>query len=114
MGHKEKKIINEVLLNLPKNKRLIRVNAGMAWSGKIVKREKQVLILKNPRPFHGVPAGWPDLIGWEEITITPDMVGKKLAVFCGEEIKATGKLSAPQKAFKKLLLKMGGIFREIN
>lgn len=114
MGTQERRLINQVLLHLPENKRLIRVNAGTGWSGKIVKHDQGILILQNPRPFHGVPAGWPDLIGWETIEITPDMVGEKIAVFCAEEIKATGDLSNQQNNVKKLILNMGGIYRVIR
>jgi ribosomal protein L13 len=42
------------------------------------------------------------------------MVGKKIAVFTAEEIKATGKLSKDQKRFKKIIKRMGGIVRVIN
>lgn len=114
MGTRERIIINQVLLNLTDNKRLIRVNAGTGWSGKIVKHDQEILILKNPRPFHGLPAGWPDLLGLETIEITPDMVGKKIGIFCAEEIKATGDLSDQQKKVKKLILNMGGIYRVIR
>ncbi len=114
MGTQERRLINQVLLSLPENKRLIRINAGTGWSGKIVKHDQEILILKNPRPFHGVPAGWPDLIGWETVEITSDMVGKKVAVFCAEEIKATGDLTDQQKKVKKLILEMGGIYRIVR
>lgn len=113
MGLKEKRLTNERLLNLKPTERLFRINAGMAWTGEIVKNNKQIIILKNPRPFWGAPAGWPDLAGWETIEITPEMVGQKIAVFKFEEVKATGDLSKDQKKFKKLILKMGGIFKKL-
>lgn len=114
MGNKERRLKNQRLLNCSENKRLIRINAGRGWTGELVLHDKQRLILKNPRPFHGVPTGWPDLIGWETIEITEEMVGQKIAIFCAEELKATGSLSTEQKNFKKLLLKMGGIFHVIR
>ena len=113
MGKAERSLIDSRLLGCGEHKRLIRINAGFAWTGDIISKTNGKIILGNPRPFHGVPAGWPDLIGWEVVEITKDMVGKKIAVFCAEEIKATGSLSPEQKKFKKLLSKMGGIYRVI-
>lgn len=114
MGQKEKKIINERLKNLSDNERLFRINAGMGWVGKIVKKTDSMLLMKNPRPFYGAPDGWLDLSGWTQVEITPDMVGKKVAIFTAEEIKATGKLSDNQEKFKNIIKRMGGIFRVID
>ncbi len=114
MGKKERKIINKILSELPDNKRLFRINSGMGWAGIILKHTGNMIVLKNPFPFHGAPAGFPDLIGWETVKITSDMVGQEIAVFTGCEIKATGKLSPDQKLFRKLILKTGGIFQVIN
>lgn len=36
-----------------------------------------------------------DLIGWKTITITPDMVGKQVAVFLSVECKREGWQSSP-------------------
>src|ERR1700722_4368372 len=45
--------------------------------------------LKNPRIVSAGcgPTGMPDYLGWTEVTITPDMVGQKIAVFTAAEIK---------------------------
>jgi hypothetical protein len=44
--------------------------------------------------------GGSDLIGWTSITITPEMVGKKIAVFTAIEVKsATGKIRPEQQNF---------------
>lgn len=44
--------------------------------------------------------GGSDLIGWTSITITPDMVGRKIAVFTAIEVKsATGKIRPEQQNF---------------
>lgn len=114
MAIKEKNLINETLLSLPSSMRMFRINCGMAWIGKIVKRIKNKIIIENPRVFHGAPSGFPDLAGWKTITITSDMIGKKIAIFTGYEIKATGDLSNDQKRFKKLLIESGGIFKTIR
>ncbi len=115
MGAKARKIQAEHLRSLPKNKRLFPINAGLGWVGSIVRQTPGLIILKNPRPLHAAPPGWPDLCGWETIEITPDMVGKKIAVFVAEEIKADGdRLTPPQKRFRKMVEKMGGVYRVIT
>jgi len=114
LGFKEKERINQILHNLPKNKRLFRINAGNAWTGKLLKRDMNHIVLGNPRVFHGAPNGFPDLCGFESIEITEDMVGQHIAVFVGEEIKVTGKLSPAQINFKTIVESLGGIFRVIK
>jgi len=114
MGAKEKNLINEYLLNLPENVRMFRTNSGMGWAGKSVRKD-DAIIIKNARPFHGMPEGWPDLTGWETVVITPDMVGQKIAVFSVVEVKTgSTKLSKKQNQFKELILKMGGRFLELR
>lgn len=70
--------------------------------------------MDNPRPLHAAPTGWPDLCGWETVVITPDMVGKRMALFLAVEVKATGKLSLEQKKLKRLIEKMGGKYEIIT
>ncbi len=115
MGVKARNIQAEHLKNLPANKRLFPINAGMGWVGKIVRRESGLIVLKNPRPLHAAPAGWPDLCGIETIEITPEMVGREIGVFVGEEIKADGDtLTGPQKRFRVMIENMGGIYRVVT
>ena len=114
MGQKERDLINQMLLHLDENERLFRINAGMAWTGEVAKKTENMIILKNPRPFHGAPNGWPDLCGWETKIVTLDMVGTKVAVFVGEEVKATGSLSKAQKKFRDIIERMGGIYRVLR
>lgn len=60
----------------------------------------------------GLCKGSSDLIGWTPITITPDMVGSKIAVFTAVEVKLNknGKYKATdlQKAFISAVLSNGG------
>lgn len=111
MGLKEKLAINDILKNMDKGTRLFRINSGQGWTGEIVQHNGEILILANPRPLHAAPSGWPDLCGWQTIVITPDMVGKKLAVFKGIEVK-TGKqtLRKKQESLRDIIIEMGGIF----
>lgn len=51
-----------------------------------------------------------DRIGFSEITITPEMVGKKIAVFTNIEIKGDGdKLKTGQILWHNFVIKHGGI-----
>jgi len=115
MGFKEKNLINEYLSNLPENMRMFRTNSGMAWAGKAVKKG-DITLIKNARVFWGMPEGWPDLTGWTEIEITPDMIGQKIAVFTTVEVKATGKIKPESKQgkFRDLILRMGGLHKELK
>lgn len=114
MGQLENNLKNEVEGNLTTDQRLWRINAGMAWAGKIISRTAGKITLMNPRPFFGAPKGTPDMIGFDSIIITDEMVGQRVAVFVGSELKATprDKLKKDQVNFKNLLVKMGGIHRE--
>jgi hypothetical protein len=113
MGQKERDLIDKRLINLKPNERLFRANSGMGWAGKATKKGK-FTVIENARPFHGMPEGFPDLVGFTEITVTADMVGQKIAVFTGEEYKATGRLSVDQKRWRDLILSHGGIWRKVT
>ena len=159
MGAKERELINEGLLEGSKKGRMFRANSGMGWNGKKLKKKipvhiykiisnwlkengikhKAIKILVDPRPFHGMPDGFPDLIGWESIEVCEwlnEQTAKhpcryfenkkddktqcvlcpfheKIAIFKGEEDK-TGelKLTEKQKRFRDILLEHGGIYEE--
>lgn len=58
----------------------------------------------------GLCVGSSDLIGFKSITVTPDMVGQKIAVFAALEVKtAKGKVSPAQSKFIEMVRKFGGI-----
>ena len=61
---------------------------------------------------YGLCKGSSDLIGWTPIMVTPDMVGKKIAVFTAVEVKLNknGKYKATddQKRFISAVLNNGG------
>jgi hypothetical protein len=110
MGQKEKDVINREIVQGSTCGRLFRANCGLAWVGKVIKHTGSELILKNPRPFHGLPKGFSDLFGFEVVKITPELVGQEIAVFKAVEIK-TGKLTLKkeQKLFIEMVEKNGGI-----
>jgi len=90
--------------------RLFRNNTGMGWVGKVKRRVGALLTLENPRPLHaGLCTGSSDLIGWTQVRVTDEMVGKTLAIFTAIEVKADTKPSKEQVAFGKAVKNSGGI-----
>lgn len=53
--------------------------------------------------------GTSDLIGWRSVTITPDMVGKTLAVFAAVEVKDRANPTPEQEAFIEAVNRAGGL-----
>lgn len=91
----EKNILNKILLSAPANVRLFRNNVGVAHMGKVVSKYRdggsEFIIIQNPRIVkYGLCVGSSDLIGWKTVTITPDMIGEKRAIFVAIEAKTEG------------------------
>jgi hypothetical protein len=64
---------------------------------------------KRPVQF-GLCKGSADLIGWKQVTITPDMVGQKMAVFASIEVKTpTGRLTPEQSNWLSVVQAAGGV-----
>jgi hypothetical protein len=65
----------------------------------------------NGRPVQfGLAKGSADLIGWTTRTITPDMVGQRVAVFTSIEVKTpTGRVSPEQRQWLEAVQAAGGI-----
>ena len=95
--------------------RLFRINSGSGFVGRIVKRGGGGIVLADARVLRAAPTGWPDLCGWESVTITPEMVGTVIARFLGEEFKgAHDKLRPEQARLAECLIRMGGIHRIVR
>ena len=90
-----------------------RNNVGHGWVATRVQhfRDRGYAVLRNPRPIHfGLAVGSSDEIGYYSLIVTPEMVGKKIAVFAAVECKsATGRLSEEQKNFLSVLKDAGAI-----
>jgi len=74
----------------------------------------QVGSLPDPRTGRlvtfGLAKGSADLIGWRTITVTPAMVGTRLAIFTSIEVKtATGRLRPEQQQWIHAVTQAGGI-----
>lgn len=92
--------------------RLFRNAVGFGWVGNLVRHQgKRVLLDAAHRITFGLVEGSGDLIGWTTITITPDMVGQKVAVFTSGEVKRARR-PAPfvekQRNWMKAVLGAGG------
>ncbi len=58
----------------------------------------------------GLAKGSADLIGWRTVTVTPEMVGQRIAVFTSLEIKTpSGRLSPAQTHWLHAVRSAGGI-----
>jgi hypothetical protein len=99
---------------------LYRANVGVGYqgTGRPIRTAHPITVNLNPgdvllrhaRPFDtGLPPGFADTFGWQEITITQDMVGKKIAQFIALEIKSqTGAVRDNQIAFVGAVNRSGG------
>lgn len=67
--------------------------------------------MSNARPFHaGLIKGSSDLVGWNTITVSQEMVGAKIAVFTAIEIKTRNvRITPEQTIFINNVNKAGGI-----
>lgn len=89
--------------------RLFRLNIGLAWVGEVTKNRDGSITIRNPRPFKSGVPGMSDLIGWAPVVVTPDMVGKTIAVYLAVETKsARGRASDEQKNFISAVHSAGG------
>lgn len=91
--------------------RFFRNNVGTGWQGSKVVQQGGAVTLMGARPLHaGLCVGSSDLIGWVSVEITPDMVGRKVAVFSAIEAKAAGgRVSEDQQRFIDAVKAAGGL-----
>lgn len=90
----------------------IRLAVGTRLDARLFRN--QVGSLPDPRTGRlvtfGLARGSADLIGWRSVLITPEMVGRRLAVFTSIEVKtATGKLRPEQQAWLGVVRGAGGL-----
>lgn len=98
---------------------LFRQNTAQGWVGESrqIKRAEHVtvfpgdVVIRNARPLHaGLCKGSPDIVGWRNVRITADMVGRDVAVFVGLEVKSErGRPTPEQRAFLDTLSQAGGV-----
>ena len=112
----EKHLLNKILLALPEDCRLFRNNVGTGWAGGPITKTPNSnggidVLVRNARPLRaGLVKGSGDLIGWTTVEITPEMVGKKIAVFTSLEAKVKKTRKSPgQINFAEKVQNSGGI-----
>jgi hypothetical protein len=96
--NRETSLLRTILLHVCNGStRLFRNNVGVAKfpDGTVVK--------------YGLCTGSSDLIGWKTVTITPEMVGKRIAIFTAIEVKAGTRASKEQLNFIQQVQASGGI-----
>ena len=92
--------------------RLFRQNVGQGWTGSDVGRfDNGAIVIHDARPLRcGLCKGSSDLIGLQSVTVTPEMVGRTLAVFVAVEVKAArGRATQQQRRFLDMVERMGGL-----
>ena len=96
MSYKESEIEAQVVLEAPKHACVLWKNAR-GYD-------------KEAKQRYGVGTnGASDLIGLKVVTITPDMVGREIAVFTAVEIKTpNGRVKPEQEMFIRAVLNKGG------
>lgn len=120
----ESTVQRKIWLGLGTISRLFRLNTGRAWLSNmgpagVQKLSDGAVLIKSARSIaigFAAPNGDPvegasDLNGWTTVEVTPEMVGKHIAVYTAIETKATqgGKKRAGQINFCDQVNAAGGI-----
>jgi hypothetical protein len=89
---------------------VFRNHVGKGFTGKFVRTDGKYTILENARRCSfGLQVGSSDVIGWQSVVVTPDMVGQVVAIFCAVEVKdKKGRASDEQPLFINAVRKAGG------
>ena len=107
MKQSEHELQNKIRIAVGKERTatLFRANVGKAWTGKKTICCGDMITLHEARPFSsGLP------IGFRTVEITPEMVGKKLAVFSFVEVKTKqGRTSKAQEKMHTFLRNAGAL-----
>ena len=117
---KEGNIMRLALMRASKiGARLFRNHVGVGYQGKVIKFFKptkvevfpgDVLLREAYTMTFGLCPGSSDCIGWRSIIITPEMVGRPIAVFAAAEVKTDlGQPTDEQLHFIDIVQKAGGI-----
>lgn len=100
------RLVQTAIMNVVGRRRGVRLFRNAQFEG-------DVIDIRTGERRHikaGLGTGTPDLVGWQSITVTPEMVGRQLAVFVGIEVKgAHGRPSKEQLAFLEILNRHGGV-----
>lgn len=103
----ERDIQTRILLELSRgDTRLLRINAGTAWQGRVIEQTATRLVLAYPRAIRLAAPGVSDLIGWR----TVEVGNLALAQLVALEVKAArGRVSVEQQAWLDTVRRAGGV-----
>ena len=107
----EHRIQNEIRNALAGECLLFRANVGQAWTGSRIDRlPGGKVLIHDARPFTtGLPTGFGDLFGLAARIITPEMIGAKVGVYIGADVKTKdGRLTDKQAAYLRAVNDNGG------
>jgi hypothetical protein len=86
----ESSIQSKIMLDLGSRPdvRLFRNNVGNGFHGQVFEESPRCVTLINYRRVqYGLCVGSGDLIGFKSVVITPEMVGRRVAIFVSSETK---------------------------
>ena len=115
MGWQETDVLNKWLKRWTRWGRFFRVHVGQYWAGRVVKKWTrggvQYVTLMAAQPIQMGVKGQGDYNGWHSIVITPDMVGRTVAVYVAVEGKNgdAGRVSDDQARHLEIVRQAGGI-----
>lgn len=111
--------IKEILLEASRlGAHLFRRNIGMGWIGAATRynRPETVavragdVLIRQARPFHNGIKGQADTYGWKSVRITPEMVGRTVAVHVEIEAKHGRDSESPEQvSWRNAVTRAGGI-----
>jgi hypothetical protein len=111
----ERDIQNEIQKELSRGPtRLLRINAGQAWQGRVIEQTPERLILSPWYPIKLAAEGVSDLLGWTTVSGAPGSYGDEsdgivTAIFSAIEVKGPKtRITPEQLAFIDLVRRAGG------
>ena len=115
----ESKVAFERLITKLPRVKLFSNLRGNFYAGKLIKHNGSSVVLGFARRLKAGcgPDGMPDYIGWRQLTITPDMIGKTIAQFCAMELKrfdGQGRTTPEQIDMRDLINAQGGFAHIIS
>ena len=106
----ETQLYNDILAAHSRgNTRLFRINAGMAYQGRIIEQTPGRLILAPWYPMRLAAEGISDLLGWTTMAVAGDAGLDRAAIFTAIECKwGRRRPTAEQEAFINVVQRAGG------
>ena len=91
--------------------RLFRNAVAQAWTGRLLSADQGIVTLARAQRIQaGLAPGSADLVGWTSIEVTPDMVGRRIAIFTSAEVKTTrGRVEEGQEHWLRVVAEAGGL-----